>query len=61
MESDGALDLKLVPFLLVIDGVRKEKERLTAAKLLHGPSFLLFMLVPQVNARPFFQTARWSS
>jgi hypothetical protein len=30
-------------FLLVIDGVRKEKERLTAAKLLHGPSFLLFI------------------
>jgi len=27
----------------VIDGVRKEKERLTAAKLLHGPSFLLFI------------------
>ena len=25
----------------MIDGVRKEKERLTAAKLLHGPSFLL--------------------
>ena len=27
----------------MIDGVRKEKERLTAAKLLHGPSFLLFI------------------